>query len=147
MNTVQIIAQSHVDHGLSSEQLRWLLDQTEGRTAFFIETFTLPEHLGTVECGIVGPAVGEPPVSEDDVKYVVRGNRKCASRVLREPIAKPRTRMVSIIAGPTEGHEGIVLYTAYGGPVAPREPGDTMIPTWDAIVESRTFWAEHALIP
>lgn len=147
MNPVKVIPQSHVDHGLSPEQLRWLLDQCEDRDAFFIQTFTLPDHLGTVECGLVGPALGLSPVTEDEVAYVIRGNRKCASRVLREPTAKPQTRMVTVIAGPTQGHDGLVLYTAYGGPSAPREPGDTTIPTWDGVVESRAFWAEHALIP
>lgn len=146
MNTVKVIPQSHVDHGLTAEQLQWLLDQTEGRSSFFIETFTLPEHLGTVECGLVGPAVGLPAVPEKDVKYIIRGDRKCASRVLRDPVEKPRTRMVTVIAGPTQGHDGLVLYTAYGGPSAPREPGDTAIPNWEGVVESRAFWAEHALI-
>jgi hypothetical protein len=146
MNAVKVIPQSHVDHGLTAEQLQWLLDQTEGRSSFFIETFTLPAHLGTVECGLVGPALGLPAVPEEDVKYIIRGNRKCASRVLRESVEKPRTRMVTVIAGPTQGHDGLVLYTAYGGPSAPREPGDTTIPNWEGVVESRAFWAEHALI-
>jgi hypothetical protein len=147
MNTVKVIRQSHVDHGLSPEQLAWLLDQVADRTSFFIETLTLPAHLGTVECGLVGPATGLPAVGDEDVVYVVRGNRKWTSRMLREPRAKPRTREVSVIAGPAEGHEGLVLYTAYGGPVAPREPGDTTIPDWDGVRQSREFWAEHALVP
>ena len=146
MNAVKVIPQSHVDHGLTAEQLQWLLDQTEGRSSFFIETFTLPAHLGTVECGLIGPSVGLPAVPEEEVKYIIRGNRKCASRLLREPVEKPRARMVTVIAGTTPGHEGLVLYTAFGGPSAPREPGDTSIPTWEGVVESRAFWADHALI-
>jgi hypothetical protein len=146
MNAVKVIPESHVDHGLSPEQLAWLLDQNTNHTSFFIETRFLPPSLGTVECSLVGPAVGWGPVMEAEVKYVVRGNRKSASRVFINPPEKPQTRMVTIIAGPTEGHEGLVLYTAYGGPSAPREPGDPAISDWKGIVEARDFWAQHALI-
>ena len=38
-----------------------------------------------------------------------------------------------------------ILYTSYGGPKAPREPGDLTIESWEAIVEAREFWAQHAL--
>lgn len=144
--SIQILPQSHVDHGLTEEQLHWVLGEVADRTAFFIATLTLPEHLGTVECNLVGPAVGQPPVVEDEVTYVIRGSRKCASRVLRRLTAKPLTRMVTVIAGASEGHEGLVLYTAYGGPCAPREPGDTSIPNWEAVQESREFWSQHALL-
>ena len=147
MNAVRVISESHVDHGLSPEQLAWLLDQVADRSSFFIETLTLPPSLGTVECSLVGPATGGPPVDEGEVKYVVRGNRKSTSRVFLDPQPrKPQTRMVTIIAGPTKGHDGLVLYTAYGGPQAPREPGDPAIPNWAGIVEAREFWAQHALI-
>jgi hypothetical protein len=102
MNAVKVIPESHVDHGLSPEQLAWLLEQVAHQTAFFIETFTLPPALGTVECSLVGPATGGPPVDEGEVKYVVRGNRKSTSRVFLDPQPrKPQTRMVTIIAGPT----------------------------------------------
>jgi len=37
-----------------------------------------------------------------------------------------------------------VLYTAYGGPVAPREPFDRSLDE-EAKAESEKFWAEHAL--
>lgn len=35
-----------------------------------------------------------------------------------------------------------VLYTAFGGPAAPQEPGD---PSCKDLAESATFWREHAL--
>ena len=144
--TIKIIPESHVDHGLSPEQLAWLLAAVDDRTAFFVETFMLPESLGTVACSLIGPAIGAAPVPESDVRYVVRGERKTASRVCKASPPKPRTRLVTLVAGPTAGHEGVVLYTAYGGPTAPREPGDPSLATWADVVESRAFWAEHALI-
>jgi hypothetical protein len=38
-----------------------------------------------------------------------------------------------------------VLFTAYGGPAAPREPGDSSIASWEELTQSRRFWAQHAL--
>jgi hypothetical protein len=40
-----------------------------------------------------------------------------------------------------------VLYTAFGGPMAPREPGDPSITDVDDLKESTLFWAQHALSP
>jgi len=146
MNPVKVIPESHVDHGLTAEQLEWVLGQVADRNSFFIETLMLPPELGTVESALVGPSVGEPPVDESEVKYIIRGNRKCASRVFKDSRDKPRVRMVTVFAGPTGGHEGLVLYTAYGGAASPREPGDTTIPNWEGVAEARDFWSQHALI-
>jgi hypothetical protein len=44
--------------------------------------------------------------------------------------------------------EGLRLFTAYGsvrGVVAEREPGDTSLDSWELVLASRAFWAEHAL--
>ena len=99
-------------------------------------------RLTDLECGLHGPIAGDAPVPEDEVRYKIRGNRKNTSRVVSRP--KRPTRQVTVIAGPS-GDEPCVLYTAFGGPMAPREPGDVTIPNWDGVVESRKFWAEHAL--
>jgi hypothetical protein len=66
-------------------------------------------------------------------------------------VARPTrtTRKVTIIAGP---HDGMVdvLFTAFGGPSAPKEmyewesKEDPAFTSLDEI-QSRTFWAEHAL--
>jgi len=37
------------------------------------------------------------------------------------------------------------MWTAYGGPAAPREPGDETIETGKEYAQSVNFWAEHAL--
>ena len=130
---------SHVDHGLSEPQLRYLLDRFADRAAFFLETIELPEDLGTAPCGLYGPAMGDPPVAEHDVVHEVRGTRAWTSRLVERP-ARP-TRKVTVIAGPHDGH-ACVLYTAFGGPATPQEPGD---PGCKDPAASAAFWRDHAL--
>jgi hypothetical protein len=160
IGALKILPASHVDHGLSDHDLEWLKDKYRDAESFFIETCTLPGDDGwccqlpggppfgpsgsgtRLPCGLHGPAAGDLPVLESDVHYRVRGNRKNASRLVNRP-TRP-TRQVTVIAGPA-GDEPCVLYTAYGGPEAPREPGDTSIQSWDEVQKSRKFWADHAL--
>jgi hypothetical protein len=157
---------SHVDHGLTDAQLRYLLDRFADRTSFFIETITLPAELGTVPCGLYGPLMGDPIISEDEVMYAARGTRTWTSRLIDLP---PRQQHeVTVIAGPHEeadvcprcagklGAPGAcdlcdgygklkyacILYTAFGGPLAPQEPGD---PGCKDPSASAAFWREHAL--
>ncbi len=139
---MQITPESHLDHGLNKEHIAWLLEKFADRSAFFLETITLPDHLPEVECGLYGPLCGDEPVVEADVKYAIRGARKCASRLVARPLRKTRT--LTVIAGP-HGDMPCVLYTSYGGPAAPREPGDLGIADWKGIEEARAFWATHAL--
>lgn len=137
-----IVAASHLDHGLSLAHLVWLRALFADRAAFFLETVEIPGHLSAVECGLYGPLMGDEPIPEIDVRYLVRDNRKCASRVISKPVRK--TRQLTVIAGP-QLDDPCVLYTAYGGPAAPREPGDGTIPDWEGVQASRAFWAVHAL--
>jgi hypothetical protein len=139
---LEIHEDSHLDHGLSQAHVDWLLEKYSDRGGFFIETVALPEELDSVPCGLYGPLMDDEPVGEDQVTYKVRGERKCASRLVNLP-ARENTN-VSIIAGPY-GDDACVLYTAFGGPIAPKEPGDLSLDHWDDIVKSREFWAEHAL--
>jgi len=140
---MKITSDSHLDHNLTSEHVEWLLKHFADRIGFFIETVELPRELAPVECDLYGPSVGDPPVSESDVTYLVRGNRPGASRVVRRV---PRlTRTLTVIAGP-HGDEPVVLYTAYGGPAAPREPFDGSLRTKEEKQASRDFWAVHALV-
>lgn len=159
---------SHVDHGLSDAQLRYLLDRFAARDSFFIETITLPRELGTVPCGLYGPVMGDPAIGEAEVTYAPRGSRAWKSRLIDLP-ARPQHE-VTVIAGPHEepcwhcdGSGGIgsskaripcgtctggkvkhacILYTAFGGPVAPQEPGDPGCKDPEA---STAFWQQHAL--
>lgn len=137
-----IHAESHLDHDLSPAHVAWLLIRFADRDAFFLETVELPPELSPVQCGLYGPVLGDESVAEADVRYVVRGSRKCVSRIVERPARNTRT--LTVIAGPAHGLV-CVLYTSYGGPSAPREPGDTSLPTWEAVLESRAFWSTHAL--
>lgn len=139
---LKITSDSHLDHGLGPDHIAWLLDRFADKTGFFIETVELPDDLPPIACGLHGPAVGDEPVPEDEVSYAVRGGRPGASRMCSR---LPRlTRTISVIAGP-HAADPLVLYTAFGGPVAPREPFDPGLMTEQAKAESRDFWAEHAL--
>lgn len=130
---------SHVDHGLTKAQLHYLLERFADRDGFFIETLTLPSALGTVPCGLYGPIMGDPAIGEPEVHYARRGERTWDSRLVDLP---PRMQHeVTVIAGPHEAHV-CVLYTAFGGPLAPQEPGD---PSCKDLAASTTFWREHAL--
>jgi len=148
--TIAVVADSHVDHALNDLQLSWLLDTVSQRywantPAPLIATLTLHPKIGTVPCGLYGPLMGDAPISDGpDITHAVRGERAGPSRLIDGALFPPRpTRLVTLIAGP-HGDEPWVLYTAFGGPVAPREP-------WDASLddagraESEAFWAEHAL--
>jgi hypothetical protein len=127
---------SHLDHALTEAQIQYILGLSAPEGTVNVQTVELPAELGTVPCGLFGPCMGDAPVSDSEVEMVTRGNRKGASRtVAREP---RQVRQVTVITGPHDG-EPCVLFTAFGGPSAPREPFE------DDSEESRKFWAEHAL--
>jgi len=130
------IDESHVDHGLTDEQLEYALSNCHGSSEVLVEQVELPEYLGTVPCGLYGPAMGDAPVAEFDAYYNERPGRDGKSRLVMRPFRRSRT--VTVVSGP---HNGAVacLYTAYGGPAAPREMFE------DDSDESAEFWAEHAL--
>lgn len=151
---------SHFDHGLNEAQVDFLMERFADRDAFFIETVELPEELGTVPCGLHGPLVGSAPVEENEVTYAKRGTRAWNSRLVDRP--KQQVRTVTVIAGPHEDDCGsshwekqcirchgegkikhaCIVYTMYGGPLAPQEPDD---PGCKDVVASRQFWTVHAL--
>lgn len=138
---MKIVADSHLDHGLTPAHVEWLLKLYMIREGFFIETVELPEHLASLTCGLHGPRTGDAPVPEAECHRAVRGSRKGPSRLCRR--APKPTRLVTVIAGP-DGGEPMVLYTAYGGPQAPREPWDETLDDAGR-AESEAFWALHAL--
>jgi hypothetical protein len=149
-----LTAASHLDHGLSPEHVAFVLALFHDRSGFFLETVTLPAELASLESALYGPLAGDAPVTEADVSYVVREGRRWASRVLAygAPLlvgstssGQRPTRQLTVIGGPMSPGENCTLYTAYGGPAAPREPGDLTLPDWEAVQVSRTFWTEHAL--
>lgn len=143
---VTVLPVSHVDHGLTAEQLAHLVGQAAEQhdaagSPVLVLTVDLPEELGMVSSALYGPVAGDAPVPESLVEYRPRPGREGASRILSH--ARPRlTRKATVIVGPHEGR--VVLFTAFGGPAASREPWD---PSLDgpgrAVAEA--FWAEHAL--
>lgn len=139
---LKITPASHLDHGLNGKQLAHVLKRFAERDAFFVETFDLPEELGTVPCGLHGPLMGDAPVAESFVAYQTRGERTWPSRIAVARGVR-QTRKVTIVAGPHEG-DACIIYTIYGGPQAPKEATDpTLAPEKRA--ESVDFWAAHAL--
>jgi hypothetical protein len=165
-----ITTDSHLDHSLTTKQLAHVLKLCADQTAFFIETFTLPPELGVVSCALYGPIMGDDSITDQGItlplnwykltngdavfdrracpiKMEMRGNRAYPSRMLVGAPLRP-TNKLTVIAGPHKDYP-CVLYTAFGGPVAPKEPGDPTIrpealdPT--EAEESRDFWAHHAI--
>lgn len=137
---IAVVAASHVDH-LPREVIDAALAQVGpaladlAKTEVVIAEITLPG--AALPCGIYGPAAGDPPVEESEVRYATRPGRKWPSRLIDRP-TRPSDR-VTLVAGPYEGQA--VLYTAYAGPAAPPEAADPK-----ADDAAKAFWAEHALV-
>lgn len=140
---MKIKGQSHTDHGLSPAVLAFILARFADKQAFFIESFEIPADVCPegVPCGLYGPTMGDPPIHESEVEYVTRGIRQGQSRMVNKPMRPTRT--LTVIAGP-DGDEPCILYTAFGGPLAPREPHDSSL-SESELAESKAFWAQHAL--
>lgn len=150
-----ITTTSHLDHHLMMKHIYFILERFKDRDGFFAETIDLGDLPG-LPCALRGPAVGMSPVHDVDdklvaqVEYRARPGRSYPSRLLL-PSAMPdwlwnlESKLVTVIAGP---HEGLpcMLYTAFGGPLAPREPGDPTLPESERAA-SEAFWREHALVP
>lgn len=138
-----ILPASHLDHGLTPSHIRWMLEVFAHRDAFFKETIALPILLEPLACGLYGPIMHDLPIRERECTYRQRGERTWLSRTIRRPVRM--VRKLTVIAGPYDGN-ACVLFTAYGGPEAPREPNDPAIDDdEDAQREARAFWAHHAL--
>ena len=87
----------HTDHGITEDQMAHIQNQiasgaTEG---VLLETgatnwpITLPVNLGSVPCGLHGPAMDDEPVPESEVSYKVRFSaedpRTWSSRMVGRP--------------------------------------------------------------
>jgi hypothetical protein len=141
---MKITAASHTDHHLTPAHVAFVLATFGDRTAFFRETVVLPDELPGLPCDLHGPKMGDAAVADSETARVVRGDRKGASRVCARAARIVRT--VTVIGGPHEGE--CILYTAFGGPAASREPFDEAFADGkdpEGLAESVGFWAEHAL--
>jgi len=130
----------HKDHGINDDQLDHIRSEIERETSdgFFILQVEIPATLGTVPCGLHGPAMEDNPIDDSEVTLEARGDREWTDRLCDRPFR--RVSYVQVI-GSRHG-EGIVLYTCYGGPLAPQNPED---PTNEDVEGARAFWAVHAL--
>ncbi len=139
----------HIAHLTDAERdqlLAWLNARIDAfmRNPTEVCTITFDDCPFELVGSLRGPLAGDPPIRLDhQVAYRVRPGRCHASRMLKN--AEPRTtRIITVVFGPHAGQDQ-VLFTVYGGPCAPREPGDESIDTWVEIQASRKFWGEHAL--
>lgn len=146
--TFDITDDSHADH-LDAQTLnvvREIMRDGESRILvdfgpFQIHEVYLPAHMPSVHCALRGPTTGEAPVTEDQCHYGTRGGRPNISRLTDLPATLSLT--VTVLVSEIENGRG-TLVTAYGGPLAPQEPGDPYLPE-DGHEGAVKFWAEHAL--
>jgi hypothetical protein len=131
---------SHRDH-IPSALITWVLRRFWNHDAFFTETVEIPEGFTKITCGLHGPIMGDAPVPEEEVTYKAREGRPWSSRLVDRPSRS--TRQLTVIGGPYEGHP-CVMYTAFGGPLTPKEPQDPTLES-DKREESEAFWSVHAL--
>jgi len=138
---VELMDESHLDHGVSKEQMDYVLKQLGDTNGLTIRTISLPGSLGTVPLALYGPAVGDKPVPESEVHYGHRGGNRGVSRLVDWPMRK--TGKVTVVVGPY-GDKPAVLYTIYGGPNAPQELSDPNL-SESKRGEAEEFWKAHAL--
>lgn len=135
----------HYDvHGISPEHLDWLGTHPDVLAAKGPVTISIPDHLSPVPNSLVGPSMGDNPVSENDVVYLNRGGgRPYNSRMIKGP--HKTTRMLTVISRPHKDTGKPFLITAFGGPLAPKEVEDPTH-TPESKEESKKFWSQHALL-
>ena len=92
--TLGIHADSHLDHALTPAHMAFLVSHFADRTGFFIETVTMPDDLPSLTCGLYGPSMGDPPVTEG-VSFEARGERAYPSRMVALPMRPTRLLTVS----------------------------------------------------
>lgn len=135
----------HADHGISPETISAMVATLfPCAPGFFLHTFTLPEGAPDALNALHGPACGDAPVLDSECSMEQRTADRPPSRLCSRP--KRPTRLVTIIGETGYNLEDTVIYTAYGGPCAEREPGDpSMMDNPEAQAAAAAFWSEHAL--
>jgi hypothetical protein len=141
-NTLSIAAPltiHHRDHGVPESLVRWALDQIKP-SGFFLQTLRIPDSAPDLLNALYGPRAGDRPVLE--ARMGQRSADRPPSRLVDLP---PRpTRLLTVIGTATP--EGVVVFTAHGGPSAEREPGDPSLEgDVGARAASAAFWGQHAL--
>ena len=137
----------HGDHGIAPEQWAYIEGELEKDppTSFFIREIQLPAEVGQAVCGIHGPSMGDAPVSREEVTTELRGEPGTPNRWPDPIVERPSRRVPYVqVIGNITPEGGLVIYTCYGGPLAPRNPLD---PNQDeaSAKAAAEFWAVHAL--
>lgn len=137
---IKIHADSHLDHTVPDSVIDYACQKFSDREEFFVSTIEYPDSLPEIPCRL------HLDVPESEVHYAKRGERSWDSRMCKRP---PRmVREVTVVAGPhpEDKKAGMVLFSIYGGPNAPREPGDPSLETPSPELEaSKAFWKSAAL--
>jgi len=150
---VKITTKSHIDHGLRPQHLDFIGKTFGHRTKFFIETIELPHGIAPLRCGLVGPLTDHKGVDASEVEFRRRGDRIVPSRMMTSAACEarglhliPMSRKLTVIGGIDVESGDCILFTAYGGPLAPREVGDPFVTDADELVKNFHFWRQHALL-
>ena len=130
----------HDDHDLIPEHTTHVDKVFPKETGFHLLTVVMPMDLSALPNCLYGPTCEDDPVSEDQVTYVVRGDRGWEDRMIDKP---RRLSQLLTMIGMREEDDSITLYTAHGGPPAAQNPAD---PSCGDQEESKAFWATHALV-
>lgn len=138
--STKIVKAYHMDHGVSERLVSSALSKVKSGAGFFLFTVELPTFC--LESGLYGPASGDDPVGEGEVTYAQRTPDRPPSRLVAR--GKRPTNKLTIIGLMGAGRKATV-FTAYGGPCAPREPWDASHPNEESREQSRLWWAQHAL--
>jgi hypothetical protein len=130
----------HADHGIKPAQMRHIQSRLEDMApqGFFIKQVIIPKRLGPVPNALYGPASGDAPVSESEVRYMDRSGRGWEDRMVDLPV-RPDDKVQAI--GIRNGDE-FTLFTVYGGPLAPQNPADPGNPDPEG---AKRWWSQHAL--
>lgn len=140
---------SHLDHGLLDEHWEFVQELArhhiaENGLSPLIKTFEMPAYMTPLPSGLYGPAAGDEPVPEEAVFYARRGPRGWPDRLIIAP--KRLSSLITVVAVPETRDKAptgrLVVWTAYGGPMAPQNPAD---PGNANPAAATAFWSEHAL--
>lgn len=131
----------HADHGVLDSHMAVITNLfQEAGDGFLLRTVELPAGCPDLMSGLHGPLAGDEPVPSSEVRWARRGERPGLSRLCDR---RPRPTRLMTVIGTREG-EAVKVFTAYGGPCAPREITDPSLPP-EAAEEAAQFWALHAL--
>lgn len=140
----------HDDHGITDGQMEFIrnvvvndetIEYDEGTNGFFKREIEITDDsLLPVPCGLYGPAMGDEPVTDDQVFFLKRNDRQWYDRCISAPV-RP-VAYVQVIGQKNE-NENFTVFTVFGGPLAPQNPSD---PTNKDPKAAAQWWQVHALV-